>query len=858
MKNIIIILALLLACNSALAQTGSQKSAAALTIEVNTLLLTNGQNEINAYSLRQVELDIIASTIGVGGFPLVIGSTQLLGATQGSVLYANNNGTLGNIGTVGSGSVVLSSSPNISNPVITGTFTAIGLVTNVDLQNPATTVNGVTCTLGASCNTYQEISCPLKANNTTDDSTAWASCITTANTLAPNVSIVVPIGISIAPTLQATITGYNVWIRCAGAPGTCILKAGSNNALTWQGSYGGAINMGFDNSGANTNVTNIIGDIQVSFIDCVVYSGIGTFASTNGGLALIYNMTGTVGAHAPVPFLSIGGNGTQIYNSNIAAPYTTFTGTRNTASQITASAVAGTITIGDVIAGIGIPLGTTLTSQISGTTGGAGVYATSVDTTALAAAVSSMNAARDFIATTGNIDTIIVADSFTYGFSHPYNINAANGINIHDIFSTGNIFDVSLNGHSFIAQSGGIVAGVTLNDQWVASVGGGGNCISFSGAGLIESVRIDQFIPLCGSSGVSSTVSGTFKDITVRVQNDGVNSGNFASGIYGIYMAGGSGYSNITIDHSRTGQLGVSSSYQPQYGCAFGAAITGLNFDHNACYGSTANYNGMILGTGTDYAHSPVVQLGNLGLPDYINSGGNSLNYVASDTGTGPYFLLSFMDPNIANSGAGLYSLFGVAASANNSIGLGFLYTSAGSASNFGQLAVFGGTTAIKWFGSGAVTLGNTLTVSGIASAAQADVVCTTSAGLLTYQVSATGCAASSERFKDMRTPMGTKDAVRLSRCLNEAKRWTYKDPNFGDPSEYIGFTAEQVAVCDDRFITRDVWGLPYAVKHQQLAEALIVGLSVEVNGRLSRLDMRCALARCGRLRRHAQVAKNK
>ena len=104
MRNIIIVLALLLACNSALAQTGSQKSAAALNVEVNALLPTNGQNEINAYSLRQIELDIIASTLGVGGLPLVVGTQTITNGTNGYVLY-DNNGILGLIPSAGTGTV---------------------------------------------------------------------------------------------------------------------------------------------------------------------------------------------------------------------------------------------------------------------------------------------------------------------------------------------------------------------------------------------------------------------------------------------------------------------------------------------------------------------------------------------------------------------------------------------------------------------------------------------------------------------------------------------------------------------------------------------------------------------------------
>ena len=67
----------------------------------------------------------------------------------------------------------------------------------------------------------------------------------------------------------------------------------------------------------------------------------------------------------------------------------TFTATRNSASQLTVTAVTGLISIGDTISGTGVPAGTTIAGQVSGTTGGAGVYSTNVDTTAAAATVTS-------------------------------------------------------------------------------------------------------------------------------------------------------------------------------------------------------------------------------------------------------------------------------------------------------------------------------------------------------------------------------------------------------------------------------------------------------------------------------------
>ena len=57
--------------------------------------------------------------------------------------------------------------------------------------------------------------------------------------------------------------------------------------------------------------------------------------------------------------------------------------------NLTVSAISlGTITIGDTISGTGIPTGTTIVSQTSGTTGGVGVYVTSAATTASATSVT--------------------------------------------------------------------------------------------------------------------------------------------------------------------------------------------------------------------------------------------------------------------------------------------------------------------------------------------------------------------------------------------------------------------------------------------------------------------------------------
>ena len=58
-------------------------------------------------------------------------------------------------------------------------------------------------------------------------------------------------------------------------------------------------------------------------------------------------------------------------------------------TALTLSSLTGLVSIGDVVAGTGVPAGTTIVSQTSGTTGLAGVYVTSVATTASSATITT-------------------------------------------------------------------------------------------------------------------------------------------------------------------------------------------------------------------------------------------------------------------------------------------------------------------------------------------------------------------------------------------------------------------------------------------------------------------------------------
>lgn len=65
-----------------------------------------------------------------------------------------------------------------------------------------------------------------------------------------------------------------------------------------------------------------------------------------------------------------------------------FTGT-GAGTTLTTSAVTGFIRAGAVISGTGVPAGTTIVRQLTGTAGGAGTYQTSVATTSSGAAITA-------------------------------------------------------------------------------------------------------------------------------------------------------------------------------------------------------------------------------------------------------------------------------------------------------------------------------------------------------------------------------------------------------------------------------------------------------------------------------------
>ena len=97
-----------------------------------------------------------------------------------------------------------------------------------------------------------------------------------------------------------------------------------------------------------------------------------------------------------------GGAGVYVVSISQSVSGATFTGT-GSGTTLTVSAVAGAITVGDTVVGTGVPSNTTIVSQTSGTTGGAGVYVTSASTTASS---SSLTAYEVMFGVTANQNSV--------------------------------------------------------------------------------------------------------------------------------------------------------------------------------------------------------------------------------------------------------------------------------------------------------------------------------------------------------------------------------------------------------------------------------------------------------------------
>jgi hypothetical protein len=173
-------------------------------------------------------------------------------------------------------------------------------------------------------------------------------------------------------------------------------------------------------------------------------------------------------------------------STNTAALGATFTAT-GSGTNLTTSAQTGVISIGDTVAGVGIPANTTIVSQTSGTTGAAGVYVTSQATTIAAATGTAFGETVVVSATTGLIsigDTISGGAGFPVGATVEAQVSGTEGgAGTYTLSAPGTAYTASATG----VTTFGNVLKVTAIGSGTLSVGE-----AISGTGIPTGAVIDS------------------------------------------------------------------------------------------------------------------------------------------------------------------------------------------------------------------------------------------------------------------------------------------------------------------------------------------------------------------------------
>lgn len=138
-------------------------------------------------------------------------------------------------------------------------------------------------------------------------------------------------------------------------------------------------------------------------------------------------------------------------STNTAALGATFTASAGSVTtQLVVTAVTGFISVGEVVSGTGITAGTTILSQVSGTPGGAGTYQLSAVNTTSAATVTSFGNIVKVSATTGLIsvgETISGGAGFPVGATVTAQISGTpGGAGVYSLSAPGTAYTASATG----------------------------------------------------------------------------------------------------------------------------------------------------------------------------------------------------------------------------------------------------------------------------------------------------------------------------------------------------------------------------------------------------------------------------
>lgn len=237
-----------------------------------------------------------------------------------------------------------------------------------------------------------------------------------------------------------------------------------------------------------------------------------------------------------------------------------------------------------------------------------------------------------------------------------------------------------------------------------------------------------------------------------------------------------------------------------------------------------------------------------------ISGGGNQINNViigtatplaASFTTLGASGVTTLTNATAAGSGTGALVITGGIATTAGGINLnsGSMVFSPTSQ----ELLMGGVSTFARNTGTGLLTVasnaGMTITPSGTlsitsltqTSAAQSGTMCyNTTGGVVTYDATL-GCLASTMAVKDAWKKIEPEQALQAVLKMEPGSFFYKKKMGLPD-GEQIGFNAEQMALIDERFVSRDVDGKLRGVKYQQ-DSALYAGAIQKLEERIAKLE---------------------
>lgn len=164
-----------------------------------------------------------------------------------------------------------------------------------------------------------------------------------------------------------------------------------------------------------------------------------------------------------------------------AAIGATFTAT-GTGTSLAVTSITGYLSVGDTISGTGVPAGTTIVAQVSGTTGSNGTYTTSTATTASSATVTGFGTVINVTAITGYLS---VGDTLSSGGVVTAQLSGTAG-------STGR-YSFSVPATAYLASGTVTAFGTVMN---VTAIGSGTLAIGdpVSGSGVPSGAVISSFI----------------------------------------------------------------------------------------------------------------------------------------------------------------------------------------------------------------------------------------------------------------------------------------------------------------------------------------------------------------------------